>query len=187
MPTPHKSSKTGIVTLILALLSICSMPASAQTDSATFKMQTMMLKIIQQAPNDFKTLKGAEVSRNDKAVFYAADLTKTITDANEMRQALASNLFGAMLTAEDNIIETGGSTIYLARYDDAVVLDVLEKAFLDMPKFLGADYQAAVEELKLPTAVTTHSYVLTIKGINIAKLDYDGPNGKGMVIIGIKK
>ena len=145
-----------------------------------------MLKLIQQAPDDFKTLKGAEVSRNEKATAYKVDLTKTITDFNEMKSALATNFFGSMLTTDDFIVVTGSSTIYYARYDDAEVTDFVGKTFLGMPAFLGPGSDAKMEDLKMDTA-TAHAYILSIKGGNIARFNYDTQTGKGLLLIGIKK
>ncbi len=169
------------------LLSIfCFFQASAQTESATVKMQKMMRNIIQQVPDEFKKLKGSEVSRNEKAIIYKVDLTKTITDPKEMKTALATDFFGSMLTSEDYIAETGGSTIYLARYADVDILELMGKAFIDLPNFLAMGTDAKVDELK-SDIIGTHIYILTIKGVSIGRLDYDGLNGKGQLIIGIKK
>lgn len=172
--------------IIAVCLLAFSINASAQTDTATIKMQTMMQKILVQAPDDFKKIKGAEASRNERFVAYKVDLTKTISDPAEMKKALAGNLFGSMLTADDNIIETDGSTIYLARYDDDIISSVVVAAFKGMPVFLGADYGAKMEELKTATS-TLHNYVMTVKGVNIGKLDYDESSGKCQLIIGLKR
>jgi hypothetical protein len=175
--------KTKHLTIVLFLMICCS---NLQAQSAVEKMQTLMKKIMEQAPDNFKNVKGAEVGRNDRMVAYKADLTKTITDPVEMKKALANNLFGAMLTTEDNIVDAGGSTIYLVRYSDPDLVAVAAKAFTDLPTFLGKSYDAKIEELKTD-ALTVHNYVITVKGVAIARLDYDGLAHTCQIIIGIKR
>jgi hypothetical protein len=161
-------------------------------DSATTKMQQMMWKIIQQAPDDFKRMKGNEVSRSNNKVFYTANLAGTITDMEEMKAALASDLFGAMLTTEDNIVETGGSTIYVARYKDDSsefsLAAIVKDAFIGLPAFLKLG--AGVAEIKEePTAADAKqkTYMLVINNVNIAAYNYDENEGKGVLVIGIEK
>jgi hypothetical protein len=74
----------------------------------------------------------------------------------------------------------------LARYDDIEITDVVAKAFLGLPAYLGPGNNAKIEDLKTETT-TAHAYILSIKGTNIARFNYDADTGKGSLLIGIKK
>lgn len=178
------------------LLSFCSAVSFAQmtakqptSDAHTLAMQKMMWKLVQLAPLDFKSIKGAEANRNSQAVFYKADLTKTVTDPKEMKEALASNFFGAMLTTQDYIVETGGSTLYMAQYKDdgeVSICDMVTKAFIGLPAYIDMGDIMKVEEMSNPNP-DVKTYQLTTSGISTAKWDYSEKQGKGQLIIGLKK
>jgi hypothetical protein len=110
----------------------------------------------------------------------------------EMKAALASDLFGAMLTTEDNIVETGGSTIYVARYkDDSPEFSlpgIVKDAFIGLPAFLKL-VNAVAEIKEEPTAADAKQkkYMLVINNVNIAAYNYDENEGKGVLVIGIEK
>lgn len=178
-----------ISTVFFAIL--CNFHASAQVSQATRNMQKMMWLIMQEAPGDFAKIIGNEVSKNDKGTFYTAELSRMIKTPEEMKKALVDNFFGAMLTTDDNIVKTGNSTIYLAKYANESELSVTEMvrdALLGMPEYLamGADV-AKVEEVKMGDPTVQQKWVLMIKGVNIAGYTLYPKDGKGMLIIGIKK
>lgn len=165
--------------------------ASAQIDSATVKMQSMMWRLIQLAPSDFTSITGKEVLKNEQATFYEVNLTAIVTNKEEMKKALATSFFGAMLTSNDKIVKTNGSTLYMARYknDDAEfsIIDIVKNAFAGMTVYLGMnDGTAKVEEQKTQNP-DEKKLVLIINGVSVAGYNYVEKESKGTLIIGIKK
>jgi hypothetical protein len=107
-----------------------------------------------------------------------------------MKEALATDFFGAMLTSDDHIVVTPEGTIFLARYtDDAEfsVTDMVTRAFTGMPAYIGAaDTNAKTE--KIPGPTTDQSvYMLTYNNIVVGKLNCNTKLGTATLIIGIKK
>lgn len=163
------------------------MSASTTADPQTIAMQKMMSRLLEAAPLNFENIKGAEVSRSAQGVFYKADLTKTVFGQAEMKEALATNFFGAMLTDKDNILESNGSTMYVARYKndgEFSVCDFVTKAFIGLPKYLQMD-DAKVEEEQSDTP-GAKTYFLTMGGVVMGRMDYSEKAGKAQLVIGMK-
>jgi hypothetical protein len=178
--------------MCLPLMLLLSVTIMAQTTAAPDKhvvaMQRMLIKLIAAAPGNFANIKGTQESQQGTAVFYKANLTATVTDAVEMKEALATDFFGAMLTADDHIIVSPEGTIYLARYtDDAEfsITDMVTQAFTAMPAFVG-NADAKIDKLPGPTADQT-IYLLTINNTIVGKLNCNSKAGTSALIIGIKK
>jgi hypothetical protein len=174
-----------------ALLLLCSYTNAQNTgtqDKSLLAMQRMMLKLITAAPGNFSAVKGTQEYQRGTAVFYTANLTATITDAKEMKEALATDFFGAMLTADDHIVVSPEGTIFLARYtDDAEfsITGLVTKAFTGMPAYIG-DVNVKTEKIAGATA-DENMYILTYNNTAIGKLDCNTKLGTALLIIGIKK
>jgi len=163
---------------------------SAQTSSNPDKhvtaMQRMLLKLINASSNNFVTIKGSQENQQGSAIFFKVNLTSIVTDAAEMKEALATDFFGAMLTNDDHIVVTPSGTLYLARYvDDAEfpISDIITQAFMGMPSFLG-NSTAKIENISGQTSDQS-TYILTYNNIAVGKLDCNKKSGKSAIIIGL--
>jgi len=179
--------------MLLSAILFVSAQSFAQTttpDKHVVAMQRMMLKLITAAPTNFAAIKGTEESKNGNTVFYTANLVNTVTDPAEMKEALATDFFGAMLTTDDHIVVAPAGTIFLARYvDDGEVsmTDMVTTAFTGMPAYIGkADATAKTEKIAGATADEA-TYILTYKNSFVAKLSCNTKLGTAMLIIGIQK
>lgn len=178
--------------ICLPLMLLFSSTISAQPTSAPDKyvvaMQRMMLKLITAAPGNFTNIKGTLEAPQGNAIFYKANLTATVTDAVEMKEALATNFFGAMQTSDDHIVVTPEGAIYLAKYtDDAEfsITGMITQAFTSMPTYMNTA-NAKIEKIPGPTADQT-VYILTLNNTPVGKLNCDSKAGTAALIIGIKK
>ena len=178
--------------ICLPVMLLLTVTVAAQTtpDKHMQAMQRMMTKLIMAAPGNFTNIKGTQEPQQGNAVFYKANLVATVTDAAEMKEALATDFFGAMQTADDHIVVTPEGTIYLARYtDDAEfsITDMVTEALMTLPATVnkpGTD--AKVEKIPGPTADEA-AYILTINNMSVGRLNCDSKAGTATLIIGVKK
>ena len=180
--------------ICLPVMLLLSVTIAAQTtttpDKHVVAMQRMMMKLITAASNNFSNIKGTQQRQQGNAVFYKANLTATVTDAAEMKEALATDFFGAMQTADDHIVVTSEGTIYLARYTDDAEFSITEmvtQAFTLLPAYAGkADASSKVEKIPGPTNDET-VYMLTLNSTVVGKLNCNTKAGTAALIIGVKK
>ena len=180
--------------MCLPVMLLLSVTIAAQTtatpDKHVVAMQRMMMKLITAAPGNFTNIKGTEESKQGNAVFYKANLTATVTDAAEMKEAIATDFFGAMQTADDHIVVTPEGTVYLARYTDDAEFSITEmvtQAFSSLPAYAGkTDSNSKVEKIPGPTADET-VYMLTLNNTVVGRLNCNTKAGTAALIIGIKK
>jgi hypothetical protein len=180
--------------MFLPIMLLLCVTGTAQTtttpDKHVVAMQRMMMKLITAAAGNFANIKGTEESKQGNAVFYKANLTATVTDAAEMKEALATDFFGAMQTADDHIVVTPEGTIYLARYTDDAEFSITEmvtQAFTSLPAYAGkADANSKVEKIQGAT-IDEAVYMLTVDNSVVGKLNCNTKAGTAALIIGIKK
>ena len=174
---------------IMLLISV-SIAAQTNPDKHMVAMELMMSKLIMAAPGNFANIKGAKATVQGNAVFYKANLVATVTDAAEMKTALATDLFGAMQTVDDHIVVTPDATFYLARYtddDEFSITNMVTEAFAALSaNFNKPGTDAKVEKIAGETADET-GYVLAINNIPVGKLTCNTKAGTAALIIGLKK
>ena len=179
--------------IFLPVMLLVSVNLAAQTTSTPDKhvlaMQRMMMKLVSAAPGNFASIKGTPENQQGSTVFYKANLTATVTDAAEMKEALATDFFGAMQTADDHIVVTPEGTIYLARYTDDAEFSIsamVTTAFTTLPAYIGKAANAKVDKVPGPTADQA-VYIFTVNNITAGRLTCDSKAGTAALIIGVKK
>jgi len=176
--------------VLLLLTFTCKAQTNSTPDKHVVAMQRMMMKLINAAAGNFANIKGTEESKQGNAVFYKANLSATVTDAGEMKEALATDFFGAMLTTDDHIVVTPEGTVYLARYTDDAEFSItamVTEAFSSMPAYAGKkDGNSKVE--KIPGATADEAkYMLTLNNTVVGRLTCNTKAGTAALVIGIKK
>ena len=174
---------------IMLLLS-ATIAAQTNPDKHMLAMELMMSKLIMAAPGNFANVIGAKETVQGNAVFYKANLVATVTDAAEMKTALATDFFGAMQTVDDHIVVTPEATIYLARYtDDAEfsITHMVTEAFVALPANFNKPGTAAKVEKTSAEIADETTYVLTINNIPVGRLTCNIKAGTAALIIGVKK
>ena len=183
--------------IISTLLFLAAFPASAQTKAIAHydnvdpspyiskqsaQMQHVMVKLIIESGTAFKKIKGSkEVRRDAKAVYYPAMLASIAPDADEL---------GAMMTTDDNIVEVGGGTFYVASYTDDPhsefsLRSFAEDAFSKMPYCKGDKafvFTTQAEKTANPDELKTTVLLLNGKRVGIYN-DYLKA-GKSAIILG---
>ena len=102
-----RNSILAAVLLLGVTFSAKAQPTISKEEAA---MQNMIVKLIVESGTGFKKIKGEEMDRKpDGAVYYKAMLSYIATGDDEL---------GAMLTTEDNVMQVGGGTFYVATYTD---------------------------------------------------------------------
>ena len=174
---------------IVLLISI-TVAAQTNPDKHMLAMELMMSKLIMAAPDNFANIIGAKETVQGSTVFYKANLVATVTDAAEMKTALATDFFGAMQTADDHIVVTPEATIYLARYtDDAEfsITNMVTEAFIALPAVFNKPGTNAKVEKIAGEIVDETVYFLTINNMPVGKLTCNTKAGSAALIIGVKK
>ncbi len=184
--------------IIVGLLSLTAFRSSAQSKAVashddvnpapyiskqSAQMQHVMVKLIIESGSAFKKIKGDKVVRRDaKAVYYPVMLASIAPDADEL---------GAMMTTDDNIVEVGGGTFYIASYTDDPqsefsLRSFAEDAFSKMPYCkedkafvftIQSEKTAKPEELK--------TIVLLLNGKRVGIYNDYLKAGKSAIILGL--
>ncbi len=147
---------SGLLFFTFCSVKMCAQAAPAETsvlDSHTIALQNLIAKLVIESGENFKKIRGSELSRRpDGGIEYMA-LIAYIAPGDDER--------GAMLTTDDAIIEMNGRRYYAANYFDDLdapfsLRDFAETAFMKMNLWTGDNKMVFST---MPVATNNHTLI----------------------------